>query len=426
MIEPSRMPAGWRPASYPAALAQPWMPVAGVLAGAGWGSNQFTPMLLVYHARLGLSTATLEALFAAYAIGLIPGLVVAGRWSDVHGRRPVGLFAAIVSLLASAGLIAGAHTLALLFVGRLLAGLGSGAAFGAGTAWLRETSLRPFGDADHSTVALRAAVAMTVGFALGPLVAGVLAQWAPAPTVVPYVPHIALMLLVLAGLLRVPETVRSHHLAAVAVDLPQASARRFRRLVVPLAPWVFAAPAIAFALLPSIVGTGHSADGIALTATITCLTALCGVLIQPVARRLEAGAHSHAGAVLGLLVLVAGLGLAALTASLKQNWLLFPCAIVLGSAYGLCLVAGLLEVQRLAPAQALARLTATFYVFTYVGFAAPYLLAVAAHAVSYSILLLVTAGLAVITAGAVARVGRGHMATGSSPHSPTVSAREWG
>ena len=46
-------------------LTRAWIPVAGVLAGAGWGSNQFTPMLLVYHARLGLSTSTLEALFAA-------------------------------------------------------------------------------------------------------------------------------------------------------------------------------------------------------------------------------------------------------------------------------------------------------------------------------------------------------------------------
>jgi Major Facilitator Superfamily len=393
----------------PQALTRLWVPVAGILASAGWGSNQFTPLLLVYHARLGLSTATLEALFAAYAIGLIPGLVVAGRWSDLHGRRPVGVFAAVVSLLASASLIAGAHTLALLFAGRLLAGVSSGAAFGAGTAWLRETSLPPFGAADHSTVARRAAVAMTIGFALGPLVAGVLAQWAPAPAVVPYLPHIGLMVLVLVGLARVPETIRARMGASAlagAVRLPEASARRFRRLVVPLAPWVFAAPAIAFALLPSIVGTGDSADRVALTATITCLTALAGVLIQPLARRLEAGVHSHAGAVIGLLVLAAGLVLAALTAGVPESWLLFPCAIVLGSAYGLCLVAGLLEVQRLAPPQALARLTATFYVFTYLGFAVPYLLAVAAHSVSYSVLLLITGSLALCTAGVVARGGR--------------------
>jgi hypothetical protein len=387
-------------------LTAAWIPVAGVLAGAGWGSNQFTPMLLVYHARLGLSTATLEALFGAYAAGLIPGLVLAGRWSDANGRRAVGISAAVVSLLATACLIAGAHALGLLFVGRLLAGLSSGAAFGVGTAWLRETSLPPFGDADHGTVAQRAAVAMTVGFALGPLVAGVLAQWAPAPTVVPYLPHIALMLVVLPALFRVPETIDARPSRTTATRLSDASARRFRRLVVPMAPWVFAAPAIAFALLPSIVGAGHSADGVALTAGVTALTALCGVLIQPLARRLDMGARDHAAGLLGLLVLAGGLALAALTAEVRQDWLLFPCAIVLGSAYGLLLVAGLLEVQRLAPERALAALTATFYVFTYLGFAAPYLLAVAANATSYALLLLIVSGLALVTlvvVGAAAR-----------------------
>jgi MFS family permease len=350
------------------------VPVAGVLAGAAWGSNQFTPMLLVYHARLGLSTATLEALFGAYAAGLIPGLLLAARWSDAHGRRTVGISAAAVSLLATACLIAGAHALALLFLGRLLAGLSSGAAFGVGTAWLRETSLPPFGQAHHGTVASRAAVAMTTGFALGPLVAGVLAQWAPAPTVIPYLPHIALMLIVLPVLFLVPETVQPGVRRAIAVRLPEASARRFRRLVVPMAPWVFAAPAIAFALLPSIVGTGHSADGVALTAAVTSLTALAGVLIQPLARRLDAGRRDHAAGTLGLTVLAAGLVLAALTAQTGENRLLFPCATVFGSAYGLCLVAGLLEVQRLAPVGALASLTAAFYAFTYLGFAAPYVL----------------------------------------------------
>jgi MFS family permease len=376
-----------------------WIPIAGLLTGAGWGSNQFTPMLLVYHARLGLSTATLEALFGAYALGLIPALLLAGRWSDVHGRRAVGIFAAAISLLATVSLLAGTQALALLFVGRLLAGVGSGAAFGVGTAWLRETSLPPLGDADQAAVARRAAVAMTVGFALGPLVAGLLAQWAPAATVLPYLPHIALMIAVLLGLRGVPETIRAHDRGGAAIGLPAESARRFRRLVVPSAPWVFAAPAIAFALLPSIVGTGHSADGVALTAAITSLTALAGVMIQPVARRFDATLP-------GLIVLGAGLALAALAAHAHENWLLFPCAIVLGSAYGLCLVAGLLEVQRLAPARAVAGLTATFYVFTYLGFAAPYLMTMAASAASYAVLLLIASGLAFLTAAVVRQAQR--------------------
>jgi Major Facilitator Superfamily len=378
-----------------------WMPIAGVLAGAGWGSNQFTPMLLVYHARLGLSTATLEALFGAYAAGLIPGLLLTGWWSDAHGRRPVGISAALLSLLASVSLMAGAHAVVLLFAGRLLAGLGSGAAFGVGTAWLREASLPPFGDADHATVARRAAVAMTIGFALGPLVAGVVAQWSPAPLVASYLPHVALMVAVLVSLRAVPETLTAGNRGRAITALPEASLRRFRRLVVPMAPWVFAAPAIAFALLPSIVGAGHAADGIALTAAVTSLTALAGVLIQPVARRLEVGARDQAGSLLGLLVLAVGLALAALAAAVRETWLLVPCSLVLGSAYGLCLVAGLLEVQRLAPERALGVLTSSYYAVTYIGFAAPYLMTLASGATSYSVLLLIASGLAVLTAGVV-------------------------
>jgi hypothetical protein len=408
-------------------LTGAWLPVAGVLAGAGWGSNQFTPMLLVYHARLGLSTATLEALFAVYAAGLIPGLLLAGRWSDAHGRRAVGISAAAISLLASVCLIAGASSVSWLFAGRLLAGVSSGAAFGVGTAWLRELSLAPFGDADHGTVARRAAVAMTVGFALGPLVAGVLAQWAPAPAVVPYLPHIALMLVVLPALLPVPETLQPAIQAGGArasTRLPAASARRFRRLVVPMAPWVFAAPAIAFALLPSIVGVGHSANGVALTAALTALTALAGVLIQPLARRLDVGARDHAAGLVGLAVLAAGLALAAVAADVREDWLLFPCAIVLGSAYGLCLVAGLLEVQRLAPEGALASLTATFYVFTYLGFAAPYLMAVAAGATSYEVLLVLASGLALLTAIVVGAAAREPAVAHRLYRSPSASTND--
>ena len=147
-----------------------------------------------------------------------------------------------------------------------------------------------------------------------------------------------------------------------------------------------------------------------MTATITSLTALAGVAIQPVARRLETAVpiqgRDNTGGLVGLLVLGGGLALAALTADLRETWLLIPCAIVLGSAYGICLVAGLLEVGRLAPEGALAALTATYYAFTYLGFAAPYLLALAGNIVHYAVLLLIASGLAVLTAVMVRQAAR--------------------
>ncbi len=381
-----------------------WLVVAAVLLGTGWGSNQFTPMLLVYHHALGLSTGTLEAMFGAYAVGLIPGLLVAGPLSDAFGRRVVVIPAVALSLLASVALVAGADSVALLFVGRLLAGISSGAVFGAGTAWLRETATPPVGSADVSTAARRAAVAMTVGFAAGPLIAGLLAQWGPAPRVVAYLPHIVLMAAVLLAVLAVPETVTAGgERRRVRFAAPEVRHPRFRRVVAPMAPWVFAAPAVAFALLPSVVGANRATDGIALTAAITSVTALAGVLIQPLARRLEARARSNSAAIVGLLVLTSGLLLSAVAAHEQQTWMLVPCAIVLGAGYGLCLVAGLLEVQRLAYDGSLGGLTAVYYALTYLGFASPYLLALAAHGANYTVLLVIVAGLALLTTALVGR-----------------------
>ena len=392
----------------------PWLPAAAVLLAAGWGSNQFTPMLLVYRHTLGLDTGTLEALFGAYALGLIPGLLLAGPWSDARGRRAVVVPAAALSLVADSTLIAGSQAVALLFVGRLLTGVGSGAAFGAGTAWLRESARPPAGTASHATAARRAAIAMTAGFGLGPLVAGLLAQWAPSPAVTPYLPHLAFTAVVLVLLRGAAETGGG---PGRAVRLRWTGVRnaRFRRVVAPMAPWVFAAPAIAFALLPSVVGADHAAHGIALTAVITSVTALAGVVIQPLARRLEAHAQRNRAGITGLLVVAAGLGLGAAAVGTDEMVLLMPTAVVLGCAYGLCLVAGLSEVQLLAEDGGLGSLTAAYYALTYLGFAAPYLLALAAHLAGYDLLLTISAALALSTAALVARQSTRPTSSENSP-----------
>jgi len=401
-----------------------WWPAAAALLGTGWGANQITPMLLIYRQTLGLGTGAVEAVFGVYALGLIPGLLLAGPFSDARGRRAVVVPAVATSLLASLLLIAARWGVAPLFAGRLLAGMSSGAVFGAGTAWLRELSRTPLRGASDQSAARRAAIAMTTGFALGPLVAGLLAQWAPAPTVVPYLPHVAVMAAALMVLRNAPETVTADGRGPRARrrSAPGLRSPRFRFVVAPMAPWVFAAPAVAFALLPSVVGAGSATDGVALTATITALCALAGVAIQPLARRLDGHAGGSRAAATGLLVLAAGLVIGAATARTGQDWMLVPSAIVLGGAYGLCLVAGLVEVQRIADGRSLASLTAAYYALAYLGFAAPSLIALGAHLASYAVLLLIAAAIALGTAAAISRapVPEGARARG------TVSGRRTG
>jgi Major Facilitator Superfamily len=385
-----------------------WMAAAAVLVGAGWGSNQFTPMLLVYRHALGLGAGSLEAMFAVYALGLIPGLFLAGPLSDARGRRLPVLGAAATSLIGSLLMIAGSHSPALLYGGRFVVGLGSGAAFSAGTAWLRELSLLAPGNGDSSRAARRAAVAMTTGFAVGPLVSGLLAQWAPASRVLPYLPHVAFMLGALLAAARLaPETIPRRTQWSVGAELPAAgSRRRFLRSVAVMAPWVFAAPAVAFAFLPAAIGADRLRDGVVVTGAVTALTALAGVLIQPAGRALDALRWRWSVGMVGLLVCAVGLVLGAYAVEVGSLWLLAPCAAVLGCAYGLCLVSGLIEVGRLARPEGVGSLTAVYYALAYLGLTTPYLLTLASPLAGPGTLLLIAAAMALTSAAVVASAGR--------------------
>jgi MFS family permease len=205
--------AGERPAS-PAGMARRWFGAGLAVCMIGWGTNQFTPMLLLYRARLGLSAPVVEAMFAMYAVGLVPGLLAGGALSDRIGRRRVVLFALVTSMIGGGVLIAGTGGAGWLFTGRLIVGLGSGSAFSAGAAWIKELSSPPYEDPAPGAGARRASGAMTLGFALGPLVAGALAQWAPLPTILPYLPQLAGAGAALVLAARTPETVRPGTAAA--------------------------------------------------------------------------------------------------------------------------------------------------------------------------------------------------------------------
>ena len=68
-------------------------------------------------------------------------------------------------------------------------------------------------------------------------------------------------------------------------------------------------------------------------------------------------------------------------------------AVLLGIAYGICIVAGLVEVQAMADPHSLAGLTGIYYSLTYLGFTLPVILAELAHVAPYGYLLAVLAAI---------------------------------
>ncbi len=366
-------------------------------------------MPLLYRARLGLSAPVVEAMFAMYAIGLVPGLLAGGSLSDRIGRRPVVLFALITSVIGSGVLIAGTHGTGWLFAGRLIVGLGSGSAFSAGAAWIKELSAPPYDSPAPGAGARRASGSMTLGFALGPLVAGALAQWAPLPTALPYLPQMAGAAGALALAARTPETVHTGPRGAGAarrwrLRLHGARDPRFVRVVLPLAPWVFISCSVGFVYVPGLVARHASGIPVAFAAAAALAAAAGGVASQPLARRLAGRDHPRRPRLLvtGLAVVTGGLlAEAAITAASTlgpwQPVLALLASAGLGCSYGLTLVFGLTEVARLARPQDLAGLTGVFQVACYTGFAAPIVLSLLQAAISPPALLLGAAALAALT-----------------------------
>ncbi|WP_197512631.1 MFS transporter [Tessaracoccus coleopterorum] len=170
-----------------------------------------------------------------------PGLLLLAPISDRHGRRPAMLAGVVASLLASVLLAAGLASFPLLCLGRVLAGVGVGAAMSVGSSWVKELSSAPFDTAAGRTAgARRALLTLTAGFGIGAAVTGVLAQWGPAPSVTPYLVHGVLTLGSLAVLLTCPESLpvgrRNPGPWWRDLRVPSAGHRRFMRLVVPAAP----------------------------------------------------------------------------------------------------------------------------------------------------------------------------------------------
>jgi predicted MFS family arabinose efflux permease len=377
----------------------------------GWGTNQFTPMLLLYRARLGLSAPVVEAMFAMYAIGLVPGLLAGGSLSDRIGRRRVVLFALVTSMIGGVVLIAGTGGTGWLFAGRLIVGLGSGSAFSAGAAWIKELSAPPYDDPAPGAGARRASGAMTLGFALGPLVAGALAQWAPLPTILPYLPQLAGAAAALVLTAQTPETVPAGTAGAGQSRWWRLRIRglgqpRLLRVVLPVAPWVFMAVSVGFVYVPGLVA-GHALGIPIAFAAALAVAAGGGVVMQPLARRLARRDSPRRPWLLGtgLALVTAGLlaeaGVTA--ASALGPWqpvLALLASAELGCGYGITLVFGLTEVARLAQPEDLAGLTGVFQVACYTGFAVPYILSLLQAAAPAPLLLLGLATLAALTLAA--------------------------
>src|SRR4051795_4845103 len=302
------------------------------------GTNVPTPLLLVYQERLGLSPEVLTALFGCYAAGLVPALLLAGQLSDRLRRRRVAIPGIVLSGLASLAFAAAGDSLTLLFAARFLQGVVSGVVFSVGSAWVGELSAA----SGEGAGGRRAAFAMTAGFSLGPLTSGLLGEFGPAPTVLPYLLHAVLVAVGLVLALGLPETVETvRHPSGVPAErtahlIPPGQGLLFLTALAPIAVCVYAFPSSGISAVPLLVDLPYG--GVAVTGLLAGVTLGAGTLVAPLQRPLGAWT-----AVVGTVLGTAGFGCAAAFATTGALPWLVAAAPLLGAGGGACPAA------RLAP-----------------------------------------------------------------------------
>jgi MFS family permease len=241
----------------------------------------------LYAQREHLAGITLTVVYAVYAVGVVASLLLAGHLSDTLGRRTV-LIPGLLAAVAAALVFLTWTSLTGLLVARLLTGVALGAGVATATAYLADLDAGPEG-----SPSLRSGIVATIanvgGLAIGPLLAGALAQYVPGGPTITFV-------VLLAGLI-----------AAVALVASSPESRRPVRPRPPYRPQRLRAPA-------------HARAQFVAAATGGFLTFAVGGLLAGLAGTFLAGPLHHPSALLTGLAIFLNFGAGVLVQTTTTRW----------------------------------------------------------------------------------------------------------
>ena len=328
------------------------------------GTTLPTPLYVIYQGRWHFSAAMVTVTFAAYAATVLATLLLAGRSSDQAGRRPVMAVALAASALSTVLFIL-APGIGVLIAARVVSGLSAGLMTGTATAAL--TELIPASAARRAS--LVATAANMGGLGLGPLVAGLLAQYAPDPTTLVFEVYLAVLAAAALLLLLVPETVRPRTRPALRfAGLGISEQGRGEFIAAAVAAFAaFALLGLFSSLVPGFIGGVLHQGSHAVQGGIVFGLFAVGTVTQVMLSRFS----SRRVVLAGLALLLAALGL--IVAALAQSGMaLFLAGTAAGGvAVGAIFLGSLATASRLAPAGQRGQVISALFVACYAGLIIP-------------------------------------------------------
>ena len=326
------------------------------------GTTLPTPMYSLYGEQMNFSVLTTTVVYATYAGGVLFALLAFGRWSDAIGRRPV-LATGVVFALVSAVVFLLADSVTMLLIGRVLSGLSAGVFTGTATAAVIEAAPPTW----RTKAAAVATIANVGGLGAGPVIAGLLVQYAPHPLHLSFVVHIGLALLAGIAVLVVPETsARVGRIGLQRLSVPAEVRPVF--VVAGLAAFAgFSVTGLFMAVAPSFVADVVGIDNHAVAGLVAASIFAASAIAQIGAR----GIPPQRAVAIGCGVLVAAMAIVVAALYFSSLTGLVAAGLVAGVGHGMTFSRGLAAVVERTPPQRRAEVSSTYFVVAYVAISLP-------------------------------------------------------
>jgi MFS family permease len=328
-----------------------------------------TPLYVIYQQRDHFSALMITVVYAVYAVGVIGSLFLGGHVSDWVGRRRVLVPAITVNVLSAALFIA-FPGLAGLIVARVVSGVSIGLTTGTATAYLAELHLGAGGSPAGRRPQVVATASNLGGIGVGPLGAGLLAQFVPSPLVIPYVIFGGVLLLLALLIAFAPETTTRPDPRPTwrpqRVAIP-AHARGTFFAATGAAAAAFAVYGVFNSLMPGfLAGTMHETS-YAVAGAVAFSAFAAGAIAQ-----IALGTASTTTTLrVSVPVLFAGLALFTVGMWLPSLPVFVIGGIVTGAGGGLVFRGSLVAAASTAPPESRAEVLAGFFLGSYIGLSVP-------------------------------------------------------
>jgi MFS family permease len=378
-----------------------WVTAGAFLVNMGFSAVP-TPLYVLYQQRDHFSNLMITIVYAVYAVGVIGSLFLAGHLSDWIGRRHI-FVPAILANVASAVVFILAPSLTGLIVARIVSGISVGLTTATATSYLAElhAAARPQGSRRRAEVVATASNLGGIGF--GPLAAGLLAQFAPAPLRLPYVIFAAVLVVLALAVAVSPETVRRvdprprYRPQRIAVPT-HSRGTFFAATFAGMA--AFAVFGVFNSLVPSfLAGTLHQSSH-AVAGAVAFAAFAAGAVAQIVQARVPARALLRRS----VPTIVIGLGLLAGAMWAGDLAMFVVGGVITGAGAGMVFKGSLAAATSVAPEGSRAEVLAGFFLGAYVGLSIPVVgLGVATSYVPARDVMLVFVALAAVAIAASVR-----------------------